>query len=80
MGLCKPSIYRHVQAVASDTWVITHNLGSNGSTGLPVVDIFIDNGAGTITKVIAAGVEKTSSNVVTVTFAEPRVGEAVIIV
>jgi hypothetical protein len=80
MGLCIPSIYRHTQSVASDTWVITHNLGSNGSQGIPIVDIFIDDGSGAIVKIIAAGVEMTSANVVTVTFAEPRAGEAVIIV
>lgn len=80
MGLCIPSIYRHTQAVASDTWVITHNLGSNGSQGIPIVDIFITDGDGAILKIIASGVQITSANVVTVVFSEPRSGEAVIIV
>jgi hypothetical protein len=79
MGLCVPSIFRHTQVSPLDTWVIPHNLGSNGSTGLPIVDVFIiDNG--TISKIIPLSVSKTNANVVTITFSDPTAGEAVIIV
>lgn len=79
MALCKPSIYRHVQAADSASWVITHNLGYNGSTGLPVVDVFVTID-GAVTKILPMEVTVTSANIVTLTFAEARSGEAVIIV
>ena len=74
-----PSIYRHTQAVEANVWQITHNLGGNGSQGIPIVDCFIiDNGVPS--KIIPSLVEKVDLNTVYITFAAPRSGEAVIIV
>ena len=37
--------YKHVQSTASNTWVINHNMGSNNSKGIPVVDVYVNSGA-----------------------------------
>jgi hypothetical protein len=74
-----PSIYRHTQAIAASTWAITHNLGGNGSTGIPIVDCYVtDNGYPS--KIIPSRVEMVDKNNITVLFSVPRTGEAVIIV
>ena len=80
-----PSIYRHTQAVASATWTITHNLGGNGSTGIPIVDCYVtDNGHPS--KIIPASVtiplvnNLSDKNSVVVTFSTPRAGEAIVVV
>lgn len=74
-----PSIYRYVQAVAESTWVITHNLATNGSDGVPIVDAYITvNGA--TQKVIPSSVTMNSPNQVTLVFNQAYAGEAIVIV
>lgn len=65
------NFHRHVQSVASDTWTITHNIG----TDAPIVDVWIDV-AGTITKVLPLSVTVTNTKVVTITFSSAQAGEA----
>jgi hypothetical protein len=74
-----PTLYRYEQATASDTWVITHNIGNNGGQGLPIVDVFVDIN-GSMTKIIPMNVAKTSANIVTLTFSTAYAGFAVVIV
>jgi hypothetical protein len=79
MGLLIPAVYRHTQDVASDTWTIVHNLGSNGGQGLPIVDVAIDVN-GTPSKIIPADVTKVDANTVVVTFGSALAGSAIVIV
>ena len=79
MPIYSPRVYRHDQASASDTWVIAHNLGHNGSAGVPIVDTFIDD-SGTLTKIMPDGVEMTDENTVTITFTQAYAGFAIIAV
>ena len=65
---------RHTQTIATDTWVITHNL----NTTAPIVDCWVDNN-GEKTKIIPSAVTATSVNVVTLSFSSARVGSAVIV-
>ena len=74
-----PSIYRHEQDVPSATWTINHNIGANGSTGLPIVDTFIQEN-GFDEKIIPVSVKMINSNTVEIEFSIPRAGFAVIIV
>lgn len=78
-GAFIPSIYRYTQTEASTDWVIVHNLGSNGSAGVPIVDVYMDVN-GQKAKVIPKIVTINSKNSVTVTFGEPQTGEAIIVV
>lgn len=78
MGLLIPSIYRHIQATAADTWTIVHNLGG-GEGQVPMVDIMIDVD-GTFSKMIPLGVAKIDANTVSVTFTSARAGKATVIV
>ena len=63
--------YIHVQAVASDTWTIVHNLKS----GTPVVQIYDE----TNLLVIPNNIEPTSQNQVEVTFITPVTGRAIVL-
>jgi hypothetical protein len=65
--------YEHIQADASDTWVIVHNLQL-----YPVVDIFIDYN-GELQKIIPMSVEYTDTNTCTVTFSSPYTGLATVV-
>jgi hypothetical protein len=74
-----PAIYRHTQATAALIWEISHNLGGNGSQGVPIVDCYItDNGYPS--KIIPSRVEIVDRNTVWVTFSTARAGEAIIVV
>lgn len=66
--------YRHIQSVASDTWVINHNMGID----YPIVDVFYDN-SGTLTKLVPLNVEFTDTNTVTLTFSNAITGEAEVV-
>lgn len=77
--LFNPSIFRYTQATASDTWVIAHNIGTNGSTGIPIVDAYIYV-SGVLTKVIPSVTTMNDANTVTLSFAQPQTGEAIVIV
>jgi hypothetical protein len=79
MPFYSPSIYRHEQATPLQIWTIVHNLGSNGSQGIPIVDVYIpDNGS--LSKIIPGETTIVDKNTVTLSFAEPRAGLALIIV
>lgn len=66
-GNVKPTYsYTHYQSVASDTWVINHNLGYH-----PILRVFIGNN-----EVQPAGITHDSNNTTTVTFSQPYVGLA----
>lgn len=67
------SQFRHVQNVASATWIITHNLNT-----YPVVDVYVTVN-GSILKVLPEAVTYTNAKVVTVTFSEPRTGFATVV-
>jgi hypothetical protein len=72
-----PAVFRFTQATPSATWNIQHNLGSNGSKGVPIVDTFI-NVAGVPTKIIPASVHMVDANNITILFSVARTGFAVI--
>ena len=78
-SLFVPSIYRHEQITPASVWVINHNIGTNGSTGLPIVDTFIQEN-GFDEKIIPAAVRMINSNTVEIEFSAPRSGFAIIIV
>jgi hypothetical protein len=65
-------IYQHVQASASDTWVIVHNLQM-----YPAIDVYIDY-LGEKHKILPAGVAYDSPNQCTVTFSVARTGLATV--
>lgn len=62
--------YQHIQSVASDTWVITHNLNN-----YPIVDVMVDHN-GTLTKIIPKDVIVINMNTCQVKFSQPRTGQA----
>lgn len=66
------SAFGHIQAVASSTWTITHNLQS----GTPVVQIYDENNQ----MVIPDEVTPTDANTVVVTFNTAVVGRAIVMV
>lgn len=74
MSLSTITGHFHDQTVASTTWTITHNLG----TDAPVVDCWVDI-AGTITKIMPLTVVATSSAVVTITFSTAFAGTAQVV-
>lgn len=80
MGLFNPSCYRHTQSTASTTWTIIHNLNGNGSDGIPVVDVIVDDGTGKMVKMMPASITKVDSSTVELTFSVARAGLAVVIV
>ena len=80
MPLVIPSVYRHTQSTPSTSWVIQHNLGGNGSQGVPMVEVLWDVGGGQLQKLVPAGIEMTDKNTVTVTFNTARAGQAIILV
>ena len=79
MPLFSPSIFRFEQATPATVWTIVHNLGGNGSQGLPVVDAAVDVG-GVLTKIIPSRVEKIDLNTVELTFTTAYAGIATVIV
>lgn len=79
MPMFSPSIFRHEQETPAVTWTITHNLGMNGSQGIPIVDVYLDNG-GDLTKIIPSNCEIIDENTVQLTFGIARAGFAVVIV
>jgi hypothetical protein len=79
MALMVPSIYRHTQDTAALTWTVQHNLGGGQGEGIPVVDVFIDEG-GQDSKMIPASVEIIDRNSLLLTFSVARAGFAVVIV
>ena len=66
------SVYEHVQAAASDTWVIVHNLAR-----YPVIDIYVPHNGDTV-RILPLGVAYTNANTCTVTFSTPRTGVAAV--
>jgi len=74
-----PSAYHHVQVAASATWTVQHNLGSNGSQGVPIADVMIETG-GELLKVNPMDIEYPNANTLVLTFTGPVVGRATIIV
>lgn len=62
--------YQHIQTIASDTWVIDHNLNN-----YPIVDVMVDNN-GALTKIIPKDVIVISMNTCQVKFSQPRTGQA----
>lgn len=79
MPMVIPSAYRHTQSTPATEWVIHHNLGGNGSQGIPMVEILWDNG-GQLQKLVPSGIEMTDRNTVTVRFNSARAGQAIIVV
>ena len=78
MGLVRPTTFKYDQTVPSTTWNINHNLSGNGSQGIPIVDVHVDDGSGNLSKIIPASTEIIDANNVTLTFSIPRTGYAVI--
>lgn len=79
MPMVIPSVYRHTQSTASTEWVIQHNLGGNGSLGIPMVEVLWDNN-GQLQKLVPVGIEMTDKNTVTIRFSSARAGQAIILV
>lgn len=63
------SSYIHVQGLPALTWTVNHNLNSNDI----IVGVYDTTGA-----IVAAAVQSTSLNAVTVTFSEETSGKAVV--
>jgi len=74
-----PAVYRHEQASALQVWNVAHNLGGNGSTGIPIVDVFVEYESA-VQKIIPSSVEIVDANNVTITFTTARSGYAIIVV
>lgn len=64
--------YKHIQASASSTWTIAHNLGM-----YPAIDVFVDEGAQQ-QKIIPASISYTNANECVVTFSSNRTGLALV--
>lgn len=79
MPTFNPSIFRYTQATPAQTWSINHGLGGNGSQGIPIVDVFIQDGGQTV-KMIPGSVTIIDVNNVEIGFAEARAGFALVIV
>lgn len=79
MPIFHPSIFRYEQNTPATDWVIQHNLGNNGSTGVPMVDVYMMLD-GSLQKVSPEIVTMNDKNSVTVTFKQPQTGFAVVIV
>lgn len=62
------------QTVASDTWVINHNLGSNNV----IVQTFIDD-AGVINAILPQQVLLVNDNTAIITFSSPRTGFVIVL-
>lgn len=65
-------VYEHTQSVASDTWVIVHNLKL-----YPAIDVFIDY-LGEVQKVLPQSIQYTDVNTCTVIFSEAQTGKATV--
>lgn len=79
MPLFVPSIYRHEQPVASTIWTIPHNLGTNGSQGVPVVDVYITE-LGQTYKIIPASVTRLTMHTIQLTFSSAKAGFAIVLI
>lgn len=66
--------YLHTQDIASDTWVITHNLVQIA----PAVDCWVLHN-GVMTNIIPLSVTATDPNTVTVVFSSNRTGYASVV-
>lgn len=66
--------FDHVEAVASTTWTIPHNLNSAAIA----IDCYIDN-TGTLEKILPLRVERISDNTTEVTFSVVQAGVARIV-
>lgn len=67
-----PTFYKHVQATASATWTITHNLGR-----YPIVDAFTVDG--NEIRIMPNQVTYVDDNVCTLTFSQPFNGHATVV-
>ena len=65
--------YLHEQTVASNSWVVVHNLGD-----YPIVDAYVMF-EGDLTKVIPKGVTYQDKNTCLVTFTDPVTGVATVV-
>jgi hypothetical protein len=74
MPLTTPRGHTHVQTEPAAEWLITHNLG-----GVPVVDVYIDDGEGDIEKILPSMVEIVNPMTCRITFSVPRAGQARIV-
>ena len=79
MSAFVPSIFRFTQTTPAATWTIAHNLGHNGSAGVPIVDAFVSV-SGVLTKVIPQTTTMVDANTVTLTFSSAQSGFAVVVV
>jgi hypothetical protein len=79
MPMVIPSVYRHTQSTPATEWVVQHNLGGNGSQGVPMVEVLWDDGI-SLKKLVPAGIEMTDRNTVTIRFNSARTGQAIIVV
>lgn len=66
-----PKTYKHIQAVHSYRWEVTHNLG----TSEPDVTIFNENGNEVITTI---DYHNATDNTIAILFAYPAIGHATI--
>ena len=78
MPLVIPSAYRHTQSTPSTEWVIHHNLGGNGSQGVPMVEVLWEKD-GRLQKLVPASIEMNDRNTVTVRFNSARSGQAIVV-
>lgn len=78
MAKVLPALYTHVQSTSATVWNVQHDLSGNASLGVPIVDVSIFDG-GVLTKVLAK-VDIVDRNSLTVTFAAPQTGKAVVII
>ena len=79
MSKVRPTIYNHSQIAPSTTWVVNHNLGGNGSSGFPIVEV-IANRDGIKTKMIPFEITVNDKNTLTVSFTTAQSGSALILI
>ena len=65
--------HEHTQSVASDTWVITHNLG----TMAPIIDVYVEHN-GQQEKILPFAVRAISNTTAHVVFSSARTGKAMV--
>lgn len=63
-------VFEFTQAVASDTWVILHNMKM-----YPIVDVFVEF-QGESQKILPSAVTYTDANTCTISFSTPFAGKA----
>jgi hypothetical protein len=67
MSLFIPSTFRYEQITPSSVWTIVHNLGNNGSQGVPIVDVFV-NKDGNLAKIMPSKILIQDNNTVVIEF------------